>query len=215
LCAGSLSPIATETRTRPVTFTSSPDATPLCLPLRLVPLSVAARPPRVVSYTGSFFAGAFDALPDPHPGALLASSSSFSRYSVSVLLLSLLSTGYLWSCTFRLSVLYLRDLCSAGGFGLLMTPGCSRCVFRASAGLNRAFPSLVLFGGTSHSSLHAPLPVPVLATRDLERPRPSSRSNCMVCRAGLASRAPLLAVRLAGLFPLACIHSAVWLHREL
>jgi len=29
---------------------------------------------------------------------------------------SLLSTGYLWSCTFRLSVLYLRDLCSAGGF---------------------------------------------------------------------------------------------------
>eukprot|EP00962_Isochrysis_galbana_P001972 scaffold505_cov133-Isochrysis_galbana.AAC.1 len=31
----------------------------------------------------------------------------------------------------------------------------------------------------------------------------------MVCRAGLASRAPLLAVRLAGLFSLACIHSAV------
>eukprot|EP00962_Isochrysis_galbana_P030690 scaffold9964_cov111-Isochrysis_galbana.AAC.4 len=69
--------------------------------------------------------------------------------------------------------------------------------------------------GTSHSSLHAPLPVPVLATRDLERPRPLSRSNCMVCCAGLASRAPLLAVRLAGLFPLAYIHSAVWLHWEL
>eukprot|EP00962_Isochrysis_galbana_P026067 scaffold8058_cov134-Isochrysis_galbana.AAC.3 len=38
-----------------------------------------------------------------------------------------------------------------------MTPGSSRCVFRASAGLNRAFPSLVLFGGILHSSLHAPL----------------------------------------------------------
>eukprot|EP00962_Isochrysis_galbana_P001973 scaffold506_cov135-Isochrysis_galbana.AAC.1 len=59
------------------------------------------------------------------------------------------------------------------------------------------------------------LPVPVLATRDLERPRPSSWSNCMVCRAGLASRAPLLDVRLAGLFPFAFIHSAVWLHWEL
>eukprot|EP00962_Isochrysis_galbana_P030368 scaffold9840_cov139-Isochrysis_galbana.AAC.7 len=60
-----------------------------------------------------------------------------------------------------------------------MTPGSSRCVFRASAELNWALPSLVLFGGTSHSSLHAPLHVPVLATRDLEMPRPSSRSNCM------------------------------------
>eukprot|EP00962_Isochrysis_galbana_P053508 scaffold24951_cov107-Isochrysis_galbana.AAC.1 len=56
----------------------------LCVcPCGLLPLSVAARPPRVVSYTGSFFAGAFDALPDPHPGAPLASSSSFSRYSTS------------------------------------------------------------------------------------------------------------------------------------
>eukprot|EP00962_Isochrysis_galbana_P003918 scaffold1102_cov116-Isochrysis_galbana.AAC.4 len=45
----------------------------------------------------------------------------------------------------------------------------------------------------------------LLATRDLERPRPSSRSNCMVCRAGLASRAPPLAVRLAGLSSLAFI----------
>eukprot|EP00962_Isochrysis_galbana_P002979 scaffold830_cov112-Isochrysis_galbana.AAC.11 len=54
----------------------------LCVcPCGLLPLLVAARPPRVVSYTGSFFAGAFDALPDPHPGAPLASSSSFSRYS--------------------------------------------------------------------------------------------------------------------------------------
>eukprot|EP00962_Isochrysis_galbana_P020874 scaffold6128_cov147-Isochrysis_galbana.AAC.2 len=91
----------------------------------------------------------------------------------------------------------------------------SRVFDKTQDRLNRAFPSLVLFGGTSHSSLHAPLPVPVLATRDLERPRPSSRSNYMVCRAGLASRAPLLAVRLAGLFPLACTHSAVWLHWEL
>eukprot|EP00962_Isochrysis_galbana_P057234 scaffold29512_cov110-Isochrysis_galbana.AAC.1 len=62
-----------------------------------------------------------------------------------------------------------------------MTPGSSRCFFRASAGLNRAFPSLVLFGDILHSSLHAPLPVPVLATRDLERPRPSSRSTIAWC----------------------------------
>eukprot|EP00962_Isochrysis_galbana_P037410 scaffold13060_cov119-Isochrysis_galbana.AAC.3 len=47
-----------------------------------------------------------------------------------------------------------------------MTPGSSRCVFRASAELNWASPSLVLFGGTSHSSLHAPLPVPVLEKKN-------------------------------------------------
>eukprot|EP00962_Isochrysis_galbana_P042647 scaffold16011_cov126-Isochrysis_galbana.AAC.4 len=74
---------------------------------------------------------------------------------------------------------------------------------------------VVLFGDILHLSLHAPLPAPVLATRDLERPRPSSRSNCMVRRAGLASRASLLAVRLAGFSSLVFIHSAVWLHGEL
>eukprot|EP00962_Isochrysis_galbana_P057268 scaffold29558_cov146-Isochrysis_galbana.AAC.2 len=50
-----------------------------------------------------------------------------------------------------------------------MTPGGSRCYFRASAGLNRAFPLPALCGGISHSSLHVPLPVPVLATRDRAR----------------------------------------------
>eukprot|EP00962_Isochrysis_galbana_P014803 scaffold4238_cov105-Isochrysis_galbana.AAC.13 len=45
LCAGSLSPIATETRTRPVFFMFSPDAdaTPSCLLLRLV-TSLGRRP---------------------------------------------------------------------------------------------------------------------------------------------------------------------------
>eukprot|EP00962_Isochrysis_galbana_P049227 scaffold20760_cov124-Isochrysis_galbana.AAC.1 len=91
-----------------------------------------------------------------------------------------------------------------------MTPGSSRCVFRASAELNWALPSLVLFGGISHCSslcmclfLFPPSPRGIL-----KGPRSSSRSNCMVCRAGLASRAPLLAVRLAGSSSLAFIHSA-------
>eukprot|EP00962_Isochrysis_galbana_P020240 scaffold5905_cov132-Isochrysis_galbana.AAC.4 len=84
LCAGSLSPIATETRTRPFvvftrcdTFVSAPPARDLS---RSPPVRLASCPTLA---TGSFFAGVFDALPDPHPGALLVSSSSFSRYSTS------------------------------------------------------------------------------------------------------------------------------------